>query len=161
MKILGIDPSLTQTGYAVVENLSYVVSGVIKTYPSQKTQDRLRTIYDTLYAVMQQHQPDLVCLEEVFVNKNGQSTLKLAMARGVTLLIPAIFNTPVREYSPNTIKKAVFGHGHTYKEQIQVMLRLCIKNCPHTLNLNESDALAAAFCAHLYEKEACYKISHR
>jgi crossover junction endodeoxyribonuclease RuvC len=148
MKIIGIDPSLTQTGYAVIENLSYVVSGVIKTYPSQKIEDRLRNIYDTLHAVMQQHKPDLVCLEEVFVNKNGQSTLKLAMARGITLLIPAMFNTPVREYSPNTIKKAVFGHGHTDKEQIQVMLRLCIKNCPHTLNLNESDALAAAFCAH-------------
>ena len=76
--------------------------------------------------MLERWQPDEAAVEETFVNKNPASTLKLGMARGVVLLVPAKAGLPVAEYPANLVKKSVVGAGHAEKEQVQVMVRMLL-----------------------------------
>ena len=72
---------------------------------------------------------DDAAVEETFVNKNPTSTLKLGLARGVVLLVPALAGLAVAEYPANLIKKSVVGAGHADKEQVQMMVRRLLPGC--------------------------------
>ena len=74
--------------------------------------ERLHHLHDAIVAVIGQHAPDRAAVEEVFVNKNPQSTLKLGQARGVVLMIAARSGVPVAEYAARLVKKAVVGNGN-------------------------------------------------
>jgi crossover junction endodeoxyribonuclease RuvC len=84
-------------------------------------------------------------VEETFVNKNANSTLKLGLARGVALLVPALAGLPVAEYSTNLVKKSVVGAGHAEKQQIQRMVKLLLPGCLIE-SADAADALAVAIC---------------
>jgi crossover junction endodeoxyribonuclease RuvC len=98
-----------------------------------------------LRAVIDQYHPVAAAVEETFVNKNPTSTLKLGLARGVVLLVPALAGLPVAEYPANLIKKSVVGAGHAGKEQVQVMVRMLLPGCL-TATSDAADALAVAIC---------------
>lgn len=89
----------------------------------------------------------------MFVNKNPESTLKLGMARGVALLVPATCNVPVFEYDANRIKKSVVGQGHASKDQIAMMVNVLLPGCG--AKDDGADALATAIC-HAHQKVRCF-----
>src|SRR3989304_1734395 len=84
-------------------------------------------------------------VEETFVNKNPPSTLKLGLARGVVLLVPARAGLAVAEYPANLVKKSVVGAGHAGKEQVQAMVRMLLPGC-RLAGADAADALAVAIC---------------
>lgn len=149
MIILGLDPSLSCTGWGVVRvdgsRISHIANGQVKTDAKAALPDRLAQIDTALAAVIADHAPVQAAVEEVFVNDNAQSTLKLAHARGVALLACARGGLPVTEYAPRLVKKAIVGTGSAAKEQVQAMLRVLLPAAKIT-GPDAADALAVAIC---------------
>lgn len=147
--ILGVDPGLRHTGWGVVtvdgNKVSHVAHGVISSSEKEALSLRLADLFKGLERVIQQYQPTEAAVEETFVNKNPVSTLKLGMARGVVLMVPALFNIAVFEYTANKVKKAVVGVGHATKDQVSHMVQVLLpKAAP--VKLDAADALAVALC---------------
>ena len=153
MLILGLDPSLTCTGWGIIaksgNRLTHVANGQVRTDPSASLPDRLVTLDRELSDVILAHRPDCAAVEEVFVNKNPQSTLKLGQARGVALLAAARAGLPVSEYATRLVKKAIVGTGGAEKAQVQAMLKVLLPAAKVT-GADAADALAVAIAhAHL------------
>jgi len=153
MLILGLDPSLTCTGWGIIaksgNRLTHVANGQVRTDPSASLPDRLVTLDRELTDVILTHRPDCAAVEEVFVNKNPQSTLKLGQARGVALLAAARAGLPVAEYATRLVKKAIVGTGAAEKAQVQAMLKVLLPAAKVT-GADAADALAVAIAhAHL------------
>jgi len=130
-------------------HLSFIDAGVIDSPSDRAMSERLRLLHDGLLEVIHHGQPDEAAIEETFVNKNPNSTLKLGMARGVAMLVPAISGLSVSEYPPNLVKKAVVGAGHAGKEQVAMMVQTLLPGCA-VEKADALDALAVAIChAHL------------
>ena len=129
--------------------LSHVANGQIKTDPKASLPERLVVLDRELAAVIAQFQPDSGAVEEVFVNANPQSTLKLGQARGVCLLALARAGMPVAEYATRLVKKAIVGTGGADKTQIQAMLKVLLPGV-QLAGADAADALAVAIAhAHL------------
>ena len=153
MLIIGLDPGLGTTGWGIVakagNRLSHVANGQVKTDPNAPLAERLVTLDRELAAVILAHQPDAGAVEEVFVNKNPQSTLKLGQARGVCLLALARAGVPVTEYATRLVKKALVGTGAAEKAQVQAMLGVLLPGVK-LAGPDAADALAVAVChAHM------------
>ncbi len=153
MLILGLDPSLTCTGWGVVakdgNRLRHIANGQIPTDAKLPLAERLVVLDRELTAVIAAHRPDSAAVEEVFVNKNAQSTLKLGQARGVALLAAARAGLPVSEYATRLVKKAVVGTGGAEKAQVQAMLKVLLPGVK-LAGADAADALAVAIAhAHL------------
>ena len=153
MLIIGLDPSLTCTGWGIVaksgNRLSHVANGQIRTDAALSLPERLVTIDRELTDVLLLHRPDSSAVEEVFVNKNPQSTLKLGHARGVVLLALARAGLPVHEYATRLVKKALVGTGAAEKSQVQAMLKVLLPGV-QLAGADAADALAVAIChAHM------------
>lgn len=149
MRILGIDPGLQTTGFGVIDaegpRLAYVASGTIKT-TGVATGDlpaRLKILFDGIREVVARYQPQCAAVEIVFVNVNPQSTLLLGQARGAALTALVSADLPVSEYTALQMKKAVVGHGHAKKEQIQAMVQRLL-NLPGVPGKDAADALGLA-----------------
>ena len=153
MRILGLDPSLSSTGWGIVEvennRLRYVADGFIKTDPKLPIYDRLAVIHRALNEVIETYHPQEAAIEQVFLNENPSSTIKLGMARGVVILAPALFGIPVCEYEPTKVKKAVVGVGRAEKSQVETMVKILLPGCKPKNN-DSSDALAMAICHNSY-----------
>ena len=153
MLIIGIDPSLTCTGWGIVSKvgsrLSHIANGQVKTDAKASLPDRLVTLDRELTDVILLHRPDAAAVEEVFVNMNPQSTLKLGQARGVCLLAAARAGLPVAEYATRLVKKAIVGTGGADKTQVQAMLGILLPGVK-LAGADAADALAVAIAhAHL------------
>jgi crossover junction endodeoxyribonuclease RuvC len=126
MLILGLDPGLGTTGWGVIaadgNRLSHVANGQIRTAPADPLPTRLVTLHAGLLDVIALHRPEAAACEEVFVNSNPQSTLKLGQARGVALLAAARAGIDVGEYAARLVKKAVVGTGGAEKAQVHAMV---------------------------------------
>lgn len=147
MLIIGLDPSLTCTGWGIVarqgNRLSHIANGQIRTDPKASLAQRLVTLDSGLADVIAQHRPETGAVEEVFVNANAQSTLKLGQARGVCLLALARAGMPVAEYATRLVKKAIVGTGGAEKAQIQAMLGVLLPGVK-LAGADAADALAVA-----------------
>jgi crossover junction endodeoxyribonuclease RuvC len=149
MRVLGLDPGLRHTGWGVIDvagnRLSHVADGVVHAPVDLPLAERLVVLFRQLTAVIERFRPDEAAVEESFVNKNAASSLKLGVARGVVLLVPAERGVPVAEYSANSVKKSVVGAGHAEKGQVQMMVRRLLPGCAIT-EADAADALAVAIC---------------
>lgn len=149
MRILGIDPGLQRTGFAVLETegsrLRYVASGTISTLeaPRGDLPLRLKIIFDGVGEVMRRYEPQAASVEIVFVNVNPQSTLLLGQARGAALAALVSGGLPVAEYTALQMKKAVVGHGLASKAQIQEMVKRLLA-LPALPGKDAADALGLA-----------------
>ena len=144
---------LGTTGWGIVaksgSRLSHIANGQVKTDPKAALADRLVTLDRELTDVILTHRPDAGAVEEVFVNMNPQSTLKLGQARGVCLLALARAGLPVAEYATRLVKKALVGTGGADKAQVQAMLRVLLPGVK-LAGADAADALAVAIChAHM------------
>jgi crossover junction endodeoxyribonuclease RuvC len=149
LRVLGIDPGLRITGWGVIDcvgaRLIHVANGRVTSDGERPVAERLVELRDGLAAVIEQYRPDAAAVEETFVNKNPASTLKLGLARGIALLVPAQAGLVVGEYAANSIKKSVVGVGHAAKEQIQMMVQRLLPGVTLT-GPDAADALAVAIC---------------
>ena len=125
--------------------LSHIANGQIATDAKAPLAQRLVTLDAALTDVIRTHTPDSAAVEEVFVNTNAQSTLKLGQARGVCLLAAARGGLPVAEYATRLVKKAVVGTGGAEKTQIQAMLAILLPGVK-LAGADAADALAVAIC---------------
>ncbi|QGM99203.1 crossover junction endodeoxyribonuclease RuvC [Methylocystis parvus] len=149
IRILGIDPGLRNTGWGVIESrgsrLSFVACGRVKSDGALDMGNRLRQLHEGLMQVIADFRPDEAAVEETFVNRDPQSTLKLGQARGVALMAPALAGLVIAEYAANLVKKTVVGAGHAEKAQIQMMVRVLLPTS-QAASADAADALAVAIC---------------
>jgi crossover junction endodeoxyribonuclease RuvC len=147
VKILGLDPGLGTTGWGVIEaegnRLRHIANGQLKTDTSAPLPRRLAHLADQLEALIAGNAPDTAAVEEVFVNKNPQSTLKLGQARGVVIMIAARAGIEVGEYAARLVKKAVVGVGNAEKAQVHAMVARLLPGAA-IAGPDAADALAVA-----------------
>ncbi|MBY0467596.1 MAG: crossover junction endodeoxyribonuclease RuvC [Burkholderiaceae bacterium] len=151
MRILGIDPGLRVTGFGIIESegskLHYIASGTIKTdaVAIGELPARLKIIFDGVREVTTRYQPSCAAVEIVFVNVNPQSTLLLGQARGAAITGLVTGGLEVSEYTALQMKKAIVGHGHARKEQVQEMVMRLLQ-LPGLPSKDAADALGLAIC---------------
>jgi crossover junction endodeoxyribonuclease RuvC len=145
--LLGLDPSLSSTGWGLIRaegnRLAHLANGQIKTRASASLPARLAELAAALEVLMAEHGPQAAAAEEVFVNQNPASTLKLAQARGVALMCAARGGLEVGEYAPSLVKKAVVGTGNASKEQVRAMVARLLPGA-RIAGEDAADALAVA-----------------
>jgi crossover junction endodeoxyribonuclease RuvC len=150
VKIFGIDPGSRRTGYGCVERIgsrqALVICGSISSPPRATFPDRLNAIREGLAALLAQHRPDCVAVEDIFHARNVRSALKLGEARGVALLAAAEAGVPVVSYPPAVVKRAVVGYGRAEKHQVQRMVTLLLNLDRPPTPYDAADALAIALC---------------
>ena len=154
--ILGLDPSLSCTGWGVIRaegsRIAHVANGQVPTDPKAPMAERLAMLHEALAEVIATHRPDRAAAEEIFVNKNPQSTLKLAQARGAVLATCGRAGLVVNEHAARLVKKSVVGTGGADKTQIQAMLKILLPGAM-IAGADAADALAVAIAdAHLAPK---------
>ncbi|HUO24511.1 MAG TPA: crossover junction endodeoxyribonuclease RuvC [Candidatus Aquilonibacter sp.] len=154
MRVLGIDCGGEYTGYGVVEmngheKLCCLACGAIKLSPRDPLPRRLSRIFGELGAIIAEHRPEQVAIEDVFYALNVKSALKLGQIRGVAMLAAAAAGLEVAEYSPLTIKSSVVGYGRAEKQQVQHMVSRLLRLAEPPEPMDVSDALAVAIC-HLH-----------
>ena len=147
MLILGLDPGLGTTGWGLIRaegnRLSHVANGQLKTSSAEPLPRRLSHLASQLEAILTDHAPESAAVEEVFVNKNPQSTLKLSQARGVALMVAARAGLDVGEYAARLVKKAVVGTGAAEKVQVHAMVQRLLPGVEIS-GPDAADALAVA-----------------
>jgi crossover junction endodeoxyribonuclease RuvC len=149
IRILGVDPGLRNTGWGLIEaagsRLSFLGSGSIRTDAEASLAERLAAIHRALTSLVEANGPDEAAVEETFVNRDPQSTLKLGQARGAAIAALALKSLPVSEYAANLIKKTVVGVGHAEKAQVAMMVKMLLPaSC--AASPDAADALAVAIC---------------
>lgn len=153
-RILGLDPGLQVTGYAVLEPQGdaprVLEAGILTTAEGRSTTDmapRLASLYNGIVEVMNQFSPAVVVVEQLFAHYDHPRTaILMAHARGVLLLAAAQRGAPVVSYNPTQVKKSVTGNGHATKDQVQraVTRELNLTATPEPPDV--ADALAVALC---------------
>jgi crossover junction endodeoxyribonuclease RuvC len=151
MRILGIDPALTVTGYGIIDfkknKLNLLEAGIIKTSSSQMTPQRLDKIYRAIEKLIFDTRPDIVVLEKLYVHYRHPTTAYiLGQARGVICLACAKNNIAFAEYAATRVKKAIVGNGLASKFQVQRMVSglLNLKIIPKYTDVTDALALAIA-----------------
>lgn len=152
MRILGIDPGSRITGYGIVQarggTLAYVACGTIRAAEEEDFSRRLLLIFSGLGEVIRSHAPLAAAVEEVFVDRNPRSALKLGHARGAAVVAALYHGLEVFNYSPRRVKQNVVGYGQADKAQVQYMVRRLL-GLTATPSSDAADALALAIC-HAY-----------
>ena len=147
MIILGLDPGLGTAGWGVIRaegnRLTHLANGQLKTDPKEPLPQRLAHLATMLEALIADYAPDTAAAEEIFVNKNPQTTLKLAQARGALLTIAARAGLTVGEYAPRLVKQAVVGTGAAEKSQVHFMVQRLLPGIT-IAGPDAADALAVA-----------------
>lgn len=154
MIILGLDPAISNIGWGVIEvignQIKYIASGVITTNPKDNLPSRLAIISNQIEIIIAKYKPDLVSMEEVFINKNPLSSLKLSHARGAIMAMIGRADIVLKEFSPNKIKKTIVGVGMAEKEQVMHMVNILFPGAK-IQKFDEADALAAAYTGSVYK----------
>jgi crossover junction endodeoxyribonuclease RuvC len=147
VRILGIDPGSTVTGFGVLERagarVSHIAHGTVRHPRHACLAKRLATLQAALMELIATHRPDVAVIERVFVAASPRAALVLGHARGVALAAVGAAGLPLHEYAPSQIKLAVTGSGAADKRQVQAMVqRLLALAAPPPFDA--ADALAAA-----------------
>lgn len=148
---MGVDPGLGITGYGVIEangsHVGLVEGGTIKSPPRKPLPDRLGTLFEDLNEALEQHNPDLIIVEELYAAfGHPRTAIQMAHARGVILLAAQRQAIPVVGYPASEVKRMLTGSGRAGKAQIQrvVAQRLRLRKPPQPADV--ADALALALC---------------
>lgn len=150
MIVLGIDPGVSETGWAVLESAErtpvLVASGIIRTSAGAPLPERLVLIHRSVSALLEEHQPDEVAIEEMFFIKVANTIRATLQARGVILLAVGQQGRAIHEYNPRTVKSALTGSGSADKAQMQKVLQKAL-NLEAMLKPDDvADAAAIALC---------------
>lgn len=148
--ILGIDPGFGRVGYTVLSaqgmDLHLVACAAIETPTTLGYPQRLLQIYERLSVILAEYQPTEAAIEALFFGKNVTTAIKVAQARGVTLLELAQHGLSITEYTPSEVKLAVTGYGAARKEQVGFMVRQLLHLSAVPKPDDAADAAAIAIC---------------
>jgi crossover junction endodeoxyribonuclease RuvC len=149
-RIIGVDPGLASTGWGVIDydgrRIAYIAHGCIETGADRPRADRLFSIYREFRTVLETYGPAEAAVETLYFARNVSSAMAVAEARGVLCMALAERDLPVREFTPNTIKRTVTGLGGADKRQIQDLVRLILGLQEVPSPDHAADALGAAIC---------------
>lgn len=149
-RVLGLDPGSRRLGYGVITQARgswvRVAGGVVRLPEKQPLAERLRLAYEAVQALIEEHAPSEIAVEDCFVAQSARAALVLGHVRGVLLLAAAQSSAGLHEFAPRAVKLAAVGHGGAAKEQVQTMIPRLLHGCPPTLAADEADALAVAWC---------------
>ena len=151
MLIMGFDPGLDKSGFGVIDGSlkqpRYVASGSIINIPSSSNalHSRLAHLHEETNKLIKKYQPAKCAVEYVFSSKFNQSSLHLAMARGVILSVIGIHHLELFSYSPSAIKKLITGDGRADKSKVSLMMQRHL-GMQGNFSDDASDALAASLC---------------
>lgn len=147
-RILGIDPGSRNTGFGVIDSdgqhSRWVASGCLRV-GAHPWPERLGHIFDGIAAIVAEHRPHEMAVEQLIFARDPTAALKIGQARGAALCAGLKSGVCVHEYSPKTVKLAVVGTGGADKAQVQHMVRVLL-NLAETPAEDEADALAIALC---------------
>jgi crossover junction endodeoxyribonuclease RuvC len=151
MIVLGIDPGLANTGYGVVarrngHRLVALDGGVIETSAGVAVERRLTDIHAAVDALLAEHEPDGVALEELYFGQNVRTAFAVGQARGVVMLAAGRRGVPCESYTPQAVKGAVCGNGRADKEQVARMVAALLGLESPPAPDHAADALAVAVC---------------
>jgi crossover junction endodeoxyribonuclease RuvC len=150
VKVLGIDPGTAACGYGIVQGndgrLRAVVHGWWSTPAGDPLALRLKTIFDGVAGLVEEHLPDAVVLEESFVGADARIALSVGQARGAVLVAAAAAGVECAEYAPARVKQTVCGYGRAEKGQVQRMVRMILGLAEEPKPTHAADALAVAIC---------------
>ena len=150
MKVVGIDPGTAACGYGIVDErggrLRALDHGWWKTPAGERPELRLKTIFDRVGELIEQHDPGAVVLEESFVGVDARTALSVGQARGAVLVACASAGVECAEYAPARVKQAVCGYGRADKAQVQRMVKAILGLAETPTPHHAADALAVAIC---------------
>jgi crossover junction endodeoxyribonuclease RuvC len=150
MLVLGIDPGTASTGYGIVRSagsrLQIVTHGMISTRSGVPLERRLADIHAEVGALLDEHHPDALAVEELYFGANVRTAFAVGQGRGVVLLAAGQRGIPARSYTPQQVKSSVCGSGRAAKDQVgRMVARLLGLSCVPTPD-HAADALAVAIC---------------
>jgi len=149
MKVIGIDPGSRVCGYGILEaqngEVTYLTSGCIILKTALPFNQRLKIIYDDLLKIIDQHKPDVMSVEDVFVAKNIRSAIKLAQAKSMAIIAGLNSGMPTHEYTPTKVKLTITGRGRADKMEVQKILSQLF-GVSTWQSHDASDAVAIALC---------------
>ncbi len=150
MIVLGIDPGLANTGYGVVARrggrMVALDGGVIETVAGLALERRLAEVYAGIDALIEEHAPDAMALEELYFGQNVRTAFAVGQARGVAMLAAGLHGVPCVGYTPQKVKSAVCGSGRAAKEQVARMVQSLLGLAEPPAPDHAADALAVALC---------------
>ncbi len=146
---LGIDPGTARLGYGLIRggmHPTLIDAGVIETWPDEPMAERLVTLYEGVRELIEEFNPGVLAIEQLFFARNVTTAITVGQARGVVILAAAQAKLPVAEYTPSEIKHAIAGYGKADKPQMQEMVRMILKLSTVPQPDDAADALAVAIC---------------
>jgi crossover junction endodeoxyribonuclease RuvC len=150
VKVIGIDPGTAACGYGIVQEsggrLRALDHGWWRTAADERLELRLKKIFDGVAALVEEHRPDAVVLEEAFVGADARTALSVGQARGAVLVACAAAGVECAEYAPARVKQAVCGYGRAEKAQVQRMVKTILGLPSPPTPHHAADALAVAIC---------------
>ncbi len=150
MVILGIDPGLASTGYGVVSRrgarLVALDGGVIETAPGLAQERRLAEIHEAVGALIEEHQPGALALEQLYFGQNARTAFAVGQARGAVMLAAGQRGVECFSYTPQQVKGAVCGSGRAAKDQVARMVAVLLSLAHAPGSDHAADALAVAIC---------------
>jgi crossover junction endodeoxyribonuclease RuvC len=150
VRVIGIDPGLTTTGYGVVERsgkeLRPIAYGALRTSPQDAPGDRLAELQHLVAEVLDEYAPDAAALERLFFNSNVKTAMSVGQASGVILSALASAEVEVTMYTPPEVKQSVVGVGDADKRQVQVMTARVLGLATAPTPADAADACALAIC---------------
>jgi crossover junction endodeoxyribonuclease RuvC len=160
-RILGIDPGSQRTGVGIIDaddtgKARYVYHAALELLDNETFPLRLKQIFDDMCALIDEHRPDEVAIERVFMARNPDSALKLGQARGAAICAAVHKGLTISEYAPKEIKQAVVGGGAADKKQIQHMVGILL-SISNKLQADAADALAVAL-THAHSRASVQRI---
>jgi crossover junction endodeoxyribonuclease RuvC len=148
--VLGIDPGLANTGYGVVARrdgrLVALDGGVIRTRAEIGPERRLAELHAAVDALLGEHGPESVALEELYFGQNVRTAFAVGQARGVAMLAAGQHGVPCAGYTPQQVKSAVCGSGRAGKDQVARMVKSLLGLAEEPTPDHAADALAVAIC---------------
>jgi crossover junction endodeoxyribonuclease RuvC len=150
VKVIGIDPGTASCGYGIVQEnegrLRAIDHGWWKTSAGERPELRMKTIFDGVVELIEQHTPDAVALEESFVGVDARTALSVGQARGAVMVAAANAGIACAEYAPARVKQTVCGYGRAEKQQVQKMVKAILGMQTEPTPTHAADALAVAIC---------------
>ncbi len=155
-RILGIDPGFDRTGFGVVDmrgsDAVWVHHECLQTKATDGFAMRLQQVRDRLRQVIEEFQPQVVAVEQLFFQTNAKTAIKVGMARGVMFLVLADAGLPIVEMTPNQVKNGLTGWGNADKKQVQQMVQRFLKLAEPPTPDDSADALAIAIVGGLMHR---------
>jgi crossover junction endodeoxyribonuclease RuvC len=146
LKVIGIDPGLTATGYGIIEDGNFISAGTIRS-KEKKGCDKILDICTKIKQLLHDNKPDIAVLEKVFYHKNVQSLIKSSELRGAIILTLLENNMPLAEYTATKIKLTTTGNGRASKEQVRYFIGKILVSENSRISNHATDALAIAYTA--------------